>query len=461
MKNIEHSKINWEYKVIALILILLVIFIPLFRVDGGLVDDDYYYIKIAESLPNYNLSIFPIGYPAVLKIINLIVNDYFISSRIASVTSFIFILAFSYYKKFYFKETVILMSLKFFTLFFYALSETIFISILYIVFYLLYNLIINKRDNFLFLGICLFLLVTVRYSGLFLWVGIFVYTIINYFFYDERKITIVGNSLVKSLFISFALIILFLFINLYFSNAFFGENIRENSLLQGTNLFKFLLKNIMFPFYVAINPISEVFRFSLLSFILTLTLATVFSGIILTLFFKNINRLNKRFLVLSIIISLVYFLGLIYSSFKTGIEAMHFRLNSPIVFILFFITTIILKNSIEKKILIVTLFFSISINVFFNFNNSFNYLEKRINVISFYQKMKYPNYYYNDIMNVPTETGGVLTSNFFTLYSINPKIIKVEKIKNIDKSNIVFESQLVNIKPVNKTTYSNNFSITK
>ena len=42
------------------ILILLVVLMPLFKVDGGLVDDDYYYIKIAESLPNFNISVFPI-----------------------------------------------------------------------------------------------------------------------------------------------------------------------------------------------------------------------------------------------------------------------------------------------------------------------------------------------------------------------------------------------------------------
>lgn len=463
MDKNKKPSINWIYKVIALILILSVILIPLFRIDGGLVDDDFYYIKIAESLPNYNLAIFPIGYPVVLRITNLIFNDYFISSRIVSIFSFIFILIFSYHKNFFFKETLLLMSFKFFTLFFYALSETIFISVFYIVFYVLYNLIINKKDHFLLLGISIFLLVMIRYSGLFLWGGIFIYTIINYFFYDSKKITLIGSSLTKSLFLSFILIALFLIANLYFTNSFFGENLRDNSLLQGTNGVQYLLKSIMFPFYIAINPISEVFRFSFFSFIFTFILASFFSGIILILFFKNINKLNRNFLVLSITIMIVYFLGLIYSSYKTGIEAMHFRLNAPIVFVLFFITIIIIKDRIGRDILIVTAFFSISINLFFNINNSFDYLEKRLNVISFYQKMKCPNYYSNDIQNIPTETGGVLTSNFFTIYCINPNVKQINKNKkeNLTQPNVVYEKQLVNVKPINRTTYSNSFSITK
>jgi hypothetical protein len=459
MKNVINSR--WIYNLIALILILLVIIIPFFRIDGGLVDDDFYYINIAESLPNYQLSVFPLGYPLLLRMINFIFNDYFITSRVIAIFSFIFILLFSKIKDFFFKETVLLMGFKFFTIFFYSLSETVFLPIFYITIYSLYNILVNKKNMLFLLGVSVFILVTIRYSGLFVWSGIFLYSILNYFLYNAKEDRKWSISLFKSLFLSLSLIILFLLSNLYFTHAFFGENVRENSLLQSSTGLQFLLRNILFPFYIALNPISEIFRFSFFSFIFTLIIASVFSSLFLYLLYRNFKTVNKNFLVLSIVMMLVYFSGLIYSSYKTGIEAMHFRLNTPIVFLLFFIIIISIKNKIGSVILLFSAFFSISINLYYNLNNSFNYLEKRNNVISYYNKNK-KDYYHNDIAITPTETGGVLTSNFFTIYCINPKVRNLNSIpKNIEKDKIVFEKELTKIKPQNRNYYLNNFSITK
>lgn len=454
---------NNFYKILAVVLGFLVILIPFFRIDGGLVDDDYYYIKIAESLPNYKLSIFPIGYPIVLKTVNLLFNDYFLSSRFISISSFLFILLFSYFKKFFFRETVLLMSLKFFTVFFYALSETLFIPIFYVLFYAVYQIINNKKDKYLLLAISIFLLVTIRYSGLFVWGGGFVYSIVHYFFFQNEKNQLVFRAFFKSLLLSILLIALFLFLNYYHTGAFFGENQRGASIVQNSNGMEFLIKSVLFPFYIAINPISEIYRFSFFSFILTFLLATIFSILLLFLFFKNIKNHNKLFFVFSWIMMFIYFMGMIYSSYTTGIEAMHFRLNSPIIFILFFITIISVKDVLGKRIILLLAFVSISVNTFYNLNQSFNYLEKRKNVISFYRSLGSPDYYHNDIKIIPTETGGTLTSNFFTLYCVHPNIKKIENIKNqeVDKLNIVFEKQLINIKPINRTSYSNSFSITK
>lgn len=454
-------KNNFIYKILAIFLIVVIVVIPFFRVDGGLVDDDYYYFKIAESLPDFNQSIFPIGYPIILRLVNLIFNDYFLSSRFIAVSSFTFIIYFSYFKKFFFKETVILMCLKFFTIFFYALSETLFIPIFYILFYALYNIIINEKDKFFLLAICIFLLVTIRYSGLFVWGGISLYFVFYYFFFNNKNKSIVGISLIKSLFLSALLIFIFLMINLYFTGAFFGENQRGDSILYNSNGLQFLIKSILFPFFIAINPISEIYRFSQFSFFITLLLASLFSIIFIILFLKNLRNQNIRFLILLLIIMLVYFIGLIYSSYTTGIEAMHFRLNLPIVFILFFYILIYVKNKIGKQLILLSACLSMFVNIYFNIENSFNYLEKRSNVIRFYKKKGCTNYYVNDINVTPTETGGVLTSNFFTLYCINPNIKKIDKKDNVKPINIIFEKELVNIEPVNKSTYSNSFSVSK
>lgn len=94
---------------------------------------------------------------------------------------------------------------------------------------------------------------------------------------------------------------------------------------------------------------------------------------------------------------------------------------------------------------------------------SFKYLEKRENVKEYVLKSKKSKYYFNDIGRIPTESGGTNTSNFFTVFSINPtvKVITKDQYKSIGVDTILLESELVDIKPNNRTEMINNKTFTK
>jgi hypothetical protein len=102
-----------KYIYLYFAILFFAIFIPFFISYGGIVADTLSYIKIADSIPDVKSNLFPLGYPLIIRFFHSFIHDYYFSARIISILTVLLIGVFSYYKKFYFKETVILFVPKF------------------------------------------------------------------------------------------------------------------------------------------------------------------------------------------------------------------------------------------------------------------------------------------------------------------------------------------------------------
>jgi hypothetical protein len=58
--------------------LICVVLLPFFRIDGGICDDTFQYVKIAQNLPNYTSSVWPVGYPIIIRIVNFFFSDFYI-----------------------------------------------------------------------------------------------------------------------------------------------------------------------------------------------------------------------------------------------------------------------------------------------------------------------------------------------------------------------------------------------
>lgn len=458
-----NNKAKLIYFSLNFLTLISVVILPFLRIDGGITDDLLYYIKIGNSFPNFKNSVWPIGYPIAIRLVNFITQDLYFATRVIAVTGFLFIILFSFAKKFYYKETSILLALKTFTVFSYSLSETLFLPFFYVLLYLLYHFLKCKRNNLsdiLKISLLFTILLTIRYSAIFIVGGLILLVLFELMKRDKQKKLI--KDLVSIILFSAVGFLIFLYYNYTNTGAVMGENFRNPSLMQKTTVFEFIIKNIIFSFFNAMNPIIDVIRINTFLFLSSVVLSLI--SVILIVFCISKTILKKRetdFQILLLFIAFSAFLGLVYSSLTTGIDGMHIRLSISVYFCIYFFILISFK---EK--LIYSLPFAIS-SILFNFlivnQDSFNYLKKRENVKEYVLKRKSLQYYYNDIHAIPTETGGTITSNFFTIFFINPSIIEIHK-KDLDfikKYKVVKESELVKIKPINRTFMINNKSFSK
>jgi hypothetical protein len=62
--------------------LICVVLLPFFRIDGGICDDTFQYVKIAQNLPNYTSSVWPVGYPIIIRIVNFFFSDFYITTKV-------------------------------------------------------------------------------------------------------------------------------------------------------------------------------------------------------------------------------------------------------------------------------------------------------------------------------------------------------------------------------------------
>lgn len=453
---------NIPFVLLNIVIFISIIITPFFRIDGGVSDDTFNYVKIAHHLPDLISSVFPLGYPLFIKLANLFSNDYYISTRVIACLSYLFIVLFSYIKKFYFKETSLLMGMKIFTVFMFSYSETLFLPFFYLLIYLLYQFFksdYKKKSLIFFISSSLVILCTIRYSSIFI-LGGFIFTLGFELIKKQKDFTLI-KSLITIILLAAVGITVFLFFNYYFTGGFVGENDRNRSNYFQTGISEFIVKNIIFSFLNAMNPILNVLRINFFTFILSVGISVSSFIVMGFLLFKLMvkSQLDK-FKIILLFISFSIFVGLVYSSFTTGIDGLHIRLVLPVFFCIYFVLLISYK---EKMFVLPVVLVSIAINYLITDLEFFNYLEKRENVKEYVLKSKKSKYYFNDIGRIPTESGGSNTSNFFTVFSLNPevRVLTKDQFITIEVDTILRESELVNIKPINRTEMINNKTFSK
>ena len=129
-----------KYIILAIIILIINFIQSFFLPSGGIYADSLSYFEIASDLPNPVTNLFPVGYPAALRGFFEIFKDYFWASKFLNTAMILIIFLFSYMKRFYFRETVLLFTGKtFLFVFSIAISEGLFVFLLYFLLYYFFN----------------------------------------------------------------------------------------------------------------------------------------------------------------------------------------------------------------------------------------------------------------------------------------------------------------------------------
>ncbi|MBW8361601.1 MAG: hypothetical protein K0M56_05365 [Kaistella sp.] len=388
-----------KYVVFAIAVIVIYFFQSFFLPTGGVGADSLSYFGIASDLPRLETNLFPLGYPVLIKIFHIIFQDYFWASKMLNITMVVIMLLFAYFKKFYFRETVLLFAGK--TLFFAlnnACSEGAFIFILYFLIYLFHERFHGKITSRLFIfsaALLLVLLFTVRYSGIYIYMGVGVFWMLMVV---KRNIFPLKTDFFKVLVLSGLGICTYLVVNYWVYGSFTGENLRRAPQeYYAVYILRDILgvSNVVDPF-IGIKPASNSvvsIAFQVLLMLIDLLLLKYFIQLVRT---KKEN-LQLQFHSLLWIISGMYAITLLVSGYFQQIEEMNVRMLAAANFCLFFSFLIIYFKDLKSDAFIFKLgcFFLIFLTGY-SLKMPANYLRNRQQIEGQMPKFSSKKLLYND-----------------------------------------------------------------
>lgn len=315
------------------------------------------YITEMETYNNHVImrvgqtTLFPLGYPIFLKMINSIFDDYLISYKVGAFLCVVFSLAFVRIKDFYWRE--IWMLFTFYPLLKlapWAWAETLLVPLLIMVFYYNHRFLsgnISSKKFIFFYPVLLFLCVFIKYSSLFFIITHFIFGLYLRFIKDKKSIAYFKVSI-----LSLGVFVLYLFNNYFLTGFMTGERATEP---------KYILK-ILYSFsqvLFCMNPFINIgtnYREFSIEFYLLIAISALSSLFILYFFWKNIINFlqsksnDKRLLILMLLHSGLFLMGTIYSYFTTKIDALDYRLLLGYYLFFFFAVIISLPKFKNRNI---------------------------------------------------------------------------------------------------------------
>ncbi|SDQ35678.1 hypothetical protein SAMN05421664_1296 [Chryseobacterium soldanellicola] len=326
--------------------------------SGQIRPDSIQYFLQAQDFWNYKVN-FPLGYSFYIKIFSLITSNYFIASKLINILSYLTVIFFSYKKKFFFPQTILIFSFyPFVNFYFLSLSEPLFYLFNYLIIYVIYKIIekgFSTKYTFS-LGALFFFLISVRFSGLF----IFFTAILFLGFITYKK-----KYSLKSFFTVFTISSIGVFSYLIINYCYCGFILGQRKHLKLINASG---SGIEFTSKLALSTFKH---FSFLNIFIS-------KGIISRISFLNV-WISASILIISFVIvwkkrkKLNYFnyyllfslLGitasLVYSFYTTKIDD-NIRIKSNVyLYLLFFLSLNISKNAVNycKIFLIIALYINI------------------------------------------------------------------------------------------------------
>ena len=388
-----------KYLILALLSVCVYFVYSFFQFNGGIGADSLSYFGIAADLPKPETALFPLGYPIFLRIFYEVFGDWFWASKFLNVFLLIFIFGFSYWKMFYFRETVILLVGKtVFYVFTSVMSESLFLFFCYFLVYLIHERFYERLRSTPFVvwtSLLLILLFAVRYSGIYIYLSVGIFWL--YMFLKVKGCRYQKDFFIVLVFAGAGILTYLIFNQLQFGSLT-GENLRgkpaEFHLLY---ILRDLLGmiNVANPF-IGIKPASHSF-FSI-AFQIGLAVVDVFIALQLFKMFKrkkNLLRLDFHYLLW--LIAAVYTVALFLSGLFQQIEEMNMRMLAAANFLLFFSFLIIyftdLKN--DKVIFRIACFFLVFL-IAYSLKSPGNYLEVRRQLEPQMSKFSSKKFLYNN-----------------------------------------------------------------
>jgi hypothetical protein len=388
-----------KYIYLSTVIVLIYVFQSFFNATGGIGADSLSYFGIASDLPRLETNLFPLGFPVVIRFFYEIFGDYFWASKMLNVSMVIILLLFSYFKKYYFKETVLLFTGK--TLFFalnYAVSEGLFVFMLYFLIYLFHERFQNRMKPMFFVifsSLLFIVLFSIRYSGIYIFLGFGVFWMVMFF---KNRFSPINKDFLTVLLWSGSGIFAYLLFNLYNYGSFTGENLRgAPAQYYPVYIFRDILgvTNVVDPF-IGIKPASN--SFASLTFQVILM---VFDLFLLRYFIILVKRkktlIDLDFHLLLWIFSGVYTFAVFASGYFQQIEEMNVRMLAAANFVLFFSFLLIyFKNLKSDKPLFMTASFFLVFLTFYSLKMPENYFKNRKQVEPQMSKFDHKKYIFNN-----------------------------------------------------------------
>lgn len=453
-----------KYIILAVIILILNFIHSFFLPSGGVYADSLSYFGIAADLPHPETNLFPLGYPASLRLFFEIFSDYFWASKFLNTTMMIVILLFSYFKRFFFKETVLLMTGKtILFVFSIAISESLFIFLFYFLLYNFYKILNSEvvlYKNIVLASVIMLMMFTARYSGIYVYISIAT-------FFGVLLLKIKEKTQLKSIFIFLLLsgigITSYLLFNIKEFGSFTGENLRgKPAEILPIYIVRDLLgtANSINP-YIGLKPASN--SFTSLAFQFFILLIDIGVLIYLIRYFKKAKETKSYiFHVLLWTIASVYAICLLISGWLQQIEEMNTRMMAAANVCLFFSFLILyFKDLKSDKIIFRIACFFLMFFTFYSLKSPVDYFKNRNQIEPQMSKFSHKKYLYNNerggeesltTYQIPlinktfrykhtnNQKGDVKQSIAGT---INPKIkwLKYDTIK--DKSQVLYTSEII------------------
>lgn len=452
------------YIVLFVFSLLSIAIAPFFLPYGGITADTISYVQLADSFPEVKWSLFPLGYPLLIKFFNFFTDDYFWAARILNIVLFAIIGLFSYLKQFYFRETVILLSTKiFFFCFFNSLSEAPFIFLLYFLLYFVHGYFYSERKSYRFYipaALIMSLMFSVRYSGLYIYIGFGLFYLLHYI--RKENIQFWNSGFFRFLFLSGVGIGAYALFNFINFGDFAGEKFRHNPYLKGIG--EEFFRNVLGVFN-SFNPVlgiklnsSSLLAYSVEGILLLINI--VFIYFMVRIWKNHFRSYSKDFHVLLLSTGLVYSVFVFFTVFFQGIEELNMRILAESSFLYFYsVIFICYQEKKYEKIIFRLAVFSLLFNTFYPLKNSSNFLErkaftekkltamegKKYYFIKDFKKVK-PKVYKIPVINKEFSYGHENLQNSFIDGNIimmkNPDILWILKDTVLQKEQVIYSTDL-------------------
>ena len=391
-----------KYVYLAVVIVIVYFFYSFFLAAGGIGADSLSYFGIASDMPKLVTNLFPLGFPALIKVFHFVFSDYYWAAKMLNISMVISILLFSYFKQFYFRETVLLFTG---TSIFFAMglvvSEGPFLFLLYFLIYLFHQKLVEKikSGTFIFLGsLVMVLLFTIRYSGIYIYLGVALFWLIMVL---KRKTSTSKIDLFKFLVLSGVGIGGYLCFNYFTFGSFTGEHLRgAPAKYYPVYIFRDLLgmTNVIDPI-IGLKPASNSFV-SLAFQVLLMVVDFVLLKYLIKLYRSKKEIITVEFHHLLWLIAGIYTVALFLSGLFQQIEEMNVRMLAAANFILFFSFLLIYFKDLKSDRFIFKLgCFFLAFLTLYGLKSPENYLQSKEQITKQMPKFSSRKYLYDNEQN--------------------------------------------------------------
>lgn len=169
------SVMKFKERNIQILLVIITLVMTIFRFllneKGRVNSDSIRYMRFAHVFPTIDNTTTPLGYPLSIKFFTFFGLDEFWGSKAVGILSFLFIILFTWKKKFFFRESVVLCALfSFLSIFSYTMSEPLILPFVMLFLYVSAQIMEGKLAQgkaVFYLSVSLLALYNIRYSSLF------------------------------------------------------------------------------------------------------------------------------------------------------------------------------------------------------------------------------------------------------------------------------------------------------